>query len=362
MDSRQIPPAEQPLHVLYLSRVRLNPYVRLLAAGVESAQPAIRTTLYPILPWRAFLTNHRLNIIHLHWAELQFSYGYPSPSRATRTLQSLFKKLRFARRRGVRIVYTVHNIDQHEDLYPELNDQANRWLFSHADAIHVHDESTAQKVRVRYGEPSRMVVIPHGNYLDAYPNQVSRSEARARLDIPDGHFVYLCLGQVRPYKGLDRLIHTFSTLNPEDATLIVAGNVHTPDYAQHIHSLVNGQPNIKLHTTYIHDNDLQFYFNAADACVLPYRRATTSGAALLAYSFGKPIVAPAIGPFIDLVASDRGVLFDPENGDLRQALLEIRELDPDRAGAAALDFASALDWTSLGARHASLYRSLVNTS
>lgn len=362
MNAMQATPVQQPLHVLYLSRVRLNPYVRLLAAGVERAQPSIHTAIYPTLPWRIFLTNRKLDVIHLHWAELQFSYGYPTPSQATRSLQSLFKKLRLARRRGIHIVYTVHNIDQHEDLYPDLNDQANRWLFSHADAVHVHHESTARTVRERYGEPSRMVVIPHGNYLDAYPNQVGRDEARARLDIPDEHFVYLCLGQVRPYKGLDRLIHTFNLLDPEDATLIIAGNAYTPDYARHIHSLVNGQPNIKLHTTYIDDNDLQVYFNAADACVLPYRRATTSGAALLAYSFGKPIVAPAIGPFVDLVASDRGVLFDPENGDLRHALLQIRQLDPDRAGAAAMDFASALDWTTLGAQHAAVYRSLVNAS
>ena len=84
---------------------------------------------------------------------------------------------------------------------------------------------------------------------------------------------------------------------------------------------------------------MQIYFNASDACVLPYRRVTTSGAALLAYSFGKPIVAPAIGPFPDLITPERGVLFHPDKGDLTDALCRVRELDAAQASAAALDFA-----------------------
>lgn len=354
MTSTQRSPA--PLHVAYLSRVRLNPYVRLLADGVERADPAIRTAQYYTLPWRRLLLKRRCHILHLHWAELQYSYGHPSLSQARRSLRNLLTQLRYLQRRGVRLVYTVHNLSQHEGLHPDLNEQANQWLFAHADAIHVHDQASAETVAQIYDRREAVFVIPHGNYIGVYPNTVRREEARDRLGIPPGAFVYLFMGQVRPYKGLERLIQAFVELDDASAMLIIAGQINDAGYAEHIRSQVDGRANIQFFLDYIPDEDLQLFFNSADICVLPYRRATTSGAALLAFSFGKPIVAPAIGPFPDLLTAERGVLFHSDD-DLGAALRQARGLDADRAGAATLAFAKTRDWTTIGAQHAAMYRS-----
>ncbi|MCO6453225.1 MAG: glycosyltransferase [Caldilineales bacterium] len=345
------------LHVTYLSRVRLNPYVRLLSDGVAQADPAIHTEIDPTLSWSAAAL--RLpHILHIHWVELQYSYGIPPRRRAEWNLRILLGKLRWLHRRGVKIVYTVHNLSQHDGVYPNLNDRANEWLFNFADAIHTHDQATAEEVAAAFGRKRDIVVIPHGNYVHAYPNQVGRTEARGRLGISPERFVYLCLGQVRPYKGLDRLIETFIS-QEADSDLLIAGRIDLPDYQQRIESLTIAHPNIHLYPDYIADEDLQLFFNAADACVLPYRRVTTSGAALLAFSFGKPIVAPALGPFPDLVCHERGVLYHPENGDLGEALLQVRRLNPQTARSAVLAYAADLNWAAIGARHAGLYRSLV---
>ena len=345
-----------PLHVAYLSRVRLNPYVRLLADGVERADPAIRTSHYYTLPWRRLLLRRHCQILHLHWMELQYSYGQPTAEKASRSLRSLLTKLQYLQRRGVRLVYTVHNISQHEGLHPDLNEQANQWLFAHADAIHVHDQASAETVAQTCDRREAVFVIPHGNYIGVYPNSVRREEARDRLGILPGAFVYLFMGQIRPYKGLERLIQAFVELDDADAMLVLAGQINDAGYAQQIRAQIDGRTNIKLFFDYIPGEDLQLFFNSADACVLPYRRATTSGAALLAFSFGKPIVAPAIGPFPDLLSAERGVLFHPDD-DLGAALHQVRGLDADRAGSATLAFAKTRDWTTIGAQHATMYRS-----
>ena len=344
-----------PLHVAYLSRVRLNPYVRLLASGVERADPGIHTSHYFTLPWSRLLLKRRCQILHLHWVELQYSYGYPAASQAKRSLRNLLTKLQYAQRRGIRLVYTVHNLSQHEGLHPHLDEQANHWLFSHADAIHVHDLVSAEAVAKTYNRQKDVFVIPHGNYIGVYPDQINRDEARNRLGIPPEPFVYLFIGQVRPYKGLNNLIQAFTELDDSSTMLILAGQVNDADYTQQIRAQVNDRANIKLFFDYIPDEDLQLFFNSSDACVLPYRRATTSGAALLAYSFAKPIVAPAIGPFPDLITPDRGVLFHSDD-DLGAALRQVRGLNADRAGSATLSFAKTLDWTTLGAQHAAMYR------
>ncbi len=115
-----------PLHVTYLSRVRLNPYVKLLADGVENTDPAIHTSLAYTLPWRRLLLKRRSDILHLHWVELQYSYGNAPIGQAKRSLQNLFLKLRYLQQRGTHLVYTVHNLSQHEGLHPQLNEQANQ--------------------------------------------------------------------------------------------------------------------------------------------------------------------------------------------------------------------------------------------
>ncbi len=351
--SQAQPPAA--MQVTYLSRVRLNPYVRLLADGVKNADPAIHTSLAFTLPWRKLLFKRRFDILHLHWVELQYSYGHPPAGEAKRSLRNLLLKLRYLQQRRTRLVYTVHNLNQHEGLHPHLNEQANQWLFKHADTIHVHDHISAEAVAQMYNRRDNVFVIPHGNYIGVYPDSISRDEARSRLGIPPESFVYLFIGQVRPYKGLDKLIQAFIEMDDSGTMLIIAGHANDAGYTQTIRDQVAGRTNIRLFPNYIPDEDMQLFFNSADVCVLPYLHATTSGAALLDYSFGKPIIAPAIGPFPELVTPDRGVLFGTD-ADLIDALRQARGLDTDRTGSATLAFAKTRNWDAIGAQHAAMYR------
>ena len=348
------------MHALYISRVRLNPYVDLLARGVHRADPAIATLQRPALTWRRILLDPRWRILHLHWLEIQYAYGPTPHERAQKNLDGILKQLDFLQRHGRKIVYTVHNINHHEGQHPDLNDRANQWIFARADAIHVHNRAAARQVQQQYGREQNVFVIPHGNYIGVYPNEIGREAARARLDIPAGHFVYLCLGQMRPYKGLDALITAFLENDLPDATLLLAGQITDEAYARHLRRLAGEHPNIRVIPHYVPGHEIQLYCNASDLCVLPYRDATTSGAALLAFSFGKPIIAPAIGPFPELLGDqERGLLFHPGQRDLAEILQEARNADLATMGAAARAFAEARDWTTIGAQHARVYHQLL---
>jgi len=348
------------MRILYLSRVRLNPYVDLLARGVEEADPAMRTHQTRDLPWWRVSLDRRWRILHLHWIELQYTYGPTSHDQAAHNLDILLEKLARLQRQGRRLVYTVHNISHHEGQHPDLNQRANGWIFEHADAVHVHNRFAAEQVARHYGRTHNVFIIPHGNYIGVYPREVSREEARAVLGIPQNHFVYLFLGQMRPYKGLDELIAAFVGLDMPDASLILVGHIADPDYAREMKRRAGQHPGIKLFPAYVPPQEIQLYCHASDICVLPYRNATTSGAALLAFSFGSPIIAPAIGPFPELIGEDeRGLLFHPEEHDLGEALARARELPLDEMGRAARAFAEARDWRTIGAQHARVYREIV---
>ncbi len=359
-------PAYDPklTRVVFVSRVRLNPYVRLLARGVHATSPRIEVGHTYFLSLRWVLRHARVyDIFHIHWIEHLFMV--PRTWQRRKGFVSVLLALLLARLLNRKIVYTVHNLNHHEGRSPILNRIANAVIFRVAHAIHVHDETVAQEVARRYGRRRNVFVIPHGSYLGAYPNAVDRRGARAYLrsmgiHVEDDAYVFLFLGQVRPYKGIEFLIRAFRTLDAPHARLLIVGKAEAPAYAAEIRSLAEEDPRIITHLTYVADEDLQYFFNAADVCVLPYRHITTSGAALLAFTFGKPIIAPALGPFVELAAEGRGLLYAPgDEAGLAQALYRALAGELRGAETQALAFARARHWTALAREHVRVYERLL---
>lgn len=347
--------------VVQVSKVRLNPYVRLLQAALSGAGVPCSTveelgSLPAPVPGMG-------RILHLHWFELL--YSAPTVGRTLCRLVAVLAGLAWAKARGSKIVYTVHNLRPHEQDAAVLSGVANTALSALVDALHVHDEEARLGAAQLYGRPERIHVVPHGSYVGAYPNDCTRQEARARLGLAEGALVYLCLGQIRRYKGIEDLIIAFKQLSGAGGPcqLVLAGHVHDPVYAEFLSELTRGQEDILTHFHYVGDAELQYFMNACDVCVLPYRDITTSGAAILAFSFGKPVVAPALAGFPELLAGGRGIVYDPKAGDgLLRALQDVRSGDMERAGHNALAWAMKHEWRLLAPRFARIYESVLGSN
>ncbi len=340
------------MRVLLVSNVQLNPYVRLLAGGLR-AQGADVALVNGLSPFSLLARRRRgLDVIHLHWLELL--YAAPRPWLGAWRLFSLLLTLALARLTGVTLVYTVHNLAQHERHLPRLNAWGHRALFRLAHALHAHGAVSAQALAPW---AAKVYIAPHGSYLGAYPDVIGRPAARERLGLRDAGPVFLFLGGVRPYKGLELLLDAFRLVNDPQARLLVVGHAHQPAYAASIADLAGRDNRVRLLLRHAPDDELQVFFHTSDACILPYRAVTTSGAALLALSFGCPIVAPRLGPFLELAADGRGLLFEPEStADLAQALAGVRQLDQAAARAACLAHAQALAWPGIAQTHLAAYQ------
>lgn len=372
-----MPETPRPLRVLLLSAVgtRINPYIGLLRDGLAAAGADVR--LVAQLDPADLAAGRRPDVIHLHWLErydlppmitarrlrgaadlprralrrvIERAANLPAVYQARRRLRlrRLFAQLAAFQARGGRVAFTVHNLDPHEDPGP-----ADRWamaqMLRRADVLHVHDASTAEAIAARYGRRAGIAVVPHGHYLASYPNTVGRAEARVRLGLPADAFVYACLGLMRPYKGLEGLLPAFRALPGADACLLVAGQPGSPAYLAALNDLASGDPRIRLVPRYVPAEEVQVYLNAADFCVLPYRQITTSGAALLMFSFGLPVIAPALGAFPNLIAGRRGILYDPAAPDgLAGALAQARQVDPQGVREEILTWVAQFDWGEIG--------------
>ena len=267
------------------------------------------------------LKDSAVKILHLHWPHrLLLGKG---------KLRSVFRSVSFILQIiiikvfGKKVVWTAHNITNHEGKHAKLELFFTR-IFAHLiDAVFVHCQTAKHKVSEAYKVRNKITVMPHGNYLNVYKDFLSRDEARSLLNVSSEALIFLFLGNIRPYKGVIELIDSFRKISETDIKLIIAGRVDDHDLADLINNKVAGIDNINLVSTFISDDDIQLYMNAADIVVLPYRNILTSGAVMLAMSFGKAIVAPEIGCLQDALDRTGSFLYDSTDPDgLLNALRE----------------------------------------
>ena len=110
---------------------------------------------------------------------------------------------------------------------------------------------------------------------------------------------------------------------------------------------------------HIEDEDVQVYFNAADIVVLPFKKNTTSGSALLALSFGKPIIAPLIGSINDL-PSNTGLFYSyPSINNLYEKLeIALSEKDLRKRGINGLNFVQKISWYDIANKTYQIFKRL----
>lgn len=276
---------------------------------------------------------------HLHWTSAIVQDGTSVFDAADR-LRRFRERIVDLRRRGGRLVWTIHNALPHELRYREPEIELCRFLAAEADLVHVMSEQTFAATAPWYSLPAdRTVVIPHASYRGWYPDLMPRDEARRRLGLLPHEVGLLALGGIRPYRGLDRLLDVFETLSAGDARLrlLVAGR---PGPGPGMAALVDrcvAHPRITGQFRHIPPAALQLWSRAADLAVLPYRSILNSGAFQLAQSFDLPVVAPRDGTLRALLDPACTIGFDPaDTGDLRRAVEDGIELaaDPVRAAAA----------------------------
>jgi glycosyltransferase involved in cell wall biosynthesis len=190
----------------------------------------------------------------------------------------------------------------------------------------------------------RIVQIQHGHWIDYYPNEMTRGTARSRLGLAENEFVFLFIGLCKPYKNLEGLIRAFELL-PRDPLLVISGKFQDAVYEATIRAAISrSQSRIILHSGFVPNKDMQVYLRACNAVVTPYNEILTSGSAILALSFGRPVIAPAIGCLKDLIVEGCGFLYDPSQqpGSLRDAMWGAMEARFDEAHIMAE--ALKLDW------------------
>lgn len=265
-----------------------------------------------------YVAGARTKIFHILWNN-KFEFF-------DRTVLMLYYKLF-----GKKTVLTAHNVNagKRDGTDTLLNRLALRVQYQLADHIFVHTEKMKQELMREFGILDRRItVIPFG-INNAVPNTgLTCAEAKRRLGIGTTEKTILFFGRITPYKGLEYLLAAFRHIfvQHSDYRLIIAGRPDSCDkywgtVREELHQGVNSG-RVLVRADFIPDDEVEVYFKAADALVLPYREIYQSGVLFLAYSFGLPVLAADVGSLKDDILEDEtGFVFRAEDDiDLKRVI------------------------------------------
>jgi len=334
----------------------------MLAAGLAESGYDIRFADYAGAAFPLFrnVRRHKAEALHIHWiADIQ---GANEPNFFKHLLKQLVFRIDVSLVRRLlsgRVIWTVHNLTSHENRYPQADLAARRFLARRAGQLVTHCAAAEESVIATYRVPAeRVTVIPFGSFIGIYPNEITRGESRARMGIRPEQFVFLCLGSLRLYKGIDELIDTFGRLADPRKRLIVAGPAADETYLARLRKAVPAA-GVRLEPSFVPDEELQVFFNAADAVVLPFRSVLTSASLLLAMSFGRMVVAPRLGCIPDYAGPDDNILYDPADPQgLQTAMEKAMQRDPEACGRHNLERARQFEWSRMATETAKIYAKL----
>ena len=312
----------------------------------------------------ALLLGRGPRILHLHF----FDELTQRPGRMKTAARSLLflALLALARLRGVRLVWTAHNLQPHETYHPDWGYLVYRCVARWSSAVIAHSQAARAALETRYGALPRCAVIQHGSYIGLYGPPRDRAASRAALGLPAQGRVLLNLGTLRPYKGIEDLLAAFAHLPAaERGTLLIAGAPKDRAYAAALERQAAAIPGARLDARFIPDDQLPVYLAAADAVVLPYHTLLTSGILLWALSYGRPVVAPAFAAVRELVRDEQqGFLFTPgdEEGLIDALRRALTHPDLDALGQAGLAVAQTFAWPKIAEMTAACYRATFERS
>jgi D-inositol-3-phosphate glycosyltransferase len=266
---------------------------------------AYALSLVPLARW---LRQQRFDVVHLHESLIP-----PVDALLARLLEYA----------GLPLVYTAHDPDH--DYVARMS--KSRWSLGRRslEALYRRSRAIICLSRPAYAhltsiegiKPGWVFHIPHANYLSMRDGGgISRSAARARLGISPDEKVVLLFGYLKQTKGLGHLLDAFSLVRSREpsARLLMAGmpraGVDVAEIRQRIDEL-RLQKAVVLHPWFVPEAKLRLYFLAADIVVLPYLRVYQSGVLHVAYAFGRPVVASAVGSLVEDVRDGRSGLLVP---------------------------------------------------
>jgi glycosyltransferase involved in cell wall biosynthesis len=274
----------------------------------------IRTVINSVNPLNWFLVGNNIRRQNHDLVIVRYWLPFMGPS-----LGTILRRVK--KNRHSRVVCIADNVIPHEKRPGDV--AFTKYFLKPVDTFITMSRKVLDDLRTFTDKPA--LYTPHPLY-DNYGTLVSQLEARRNLGLGPSEKYLLFFGFIRKYKGLDLLLDAMADPRIREAglKLIIAGEFYDQrePYEKQIADLgLAGRLN--MFTEFIPNEEVRYYFSAADLVVQPYHNATNSGITQLAYHFEKPMVVTNVGGLAEVVPDGRtGFVAEPEPASIATAILK----------------------------------------
>jgi len=184
------------------------------------------------------------------------------------------------------------------DVEPELRIKTERDLVQKCHHIIAPTEKEKKELIRYYGASSRKIsVVPCGVNLEQF-KILDKAQARQHLSF-DNDKIIIFVGRIDPLKGIDKLIRALSYLRhiPRLKLMVIGGDKRIQHEIEQLQELAF---NLKIQDSVtflglVKHEQLPYFYNAADACVVPSYYESSGLVALESLACGTPVVATNVG-------------------------------------------------------------------
>ena len=283
-----------------------------------------------------------LDGLHIHWPEGLWRKGRRFTVSRAIALLRFWQFCRHAKKLGLKILWTVHNLEPHEGAR-WIDRRGYQLLADAADVLICHSQTTAEAIRIRYSPRAPVLVMPHGAFFGVYPTPRPREAVLREFGLRDDLPLICCVGSIRAYKGLELACEAMHQLKGS-VQLFIGGKPYKKSLnVAALRQLVDSSGMGVLVDRSLTDQEFADVVGASDAVLLPYLHTSGSGVLLTAWTLARGVIASDLPYFREIAASepDAAQLFEPDNSHalaeaIRQYLtipVELRTRAAQRAAA-----------------------------
>ena len=189
-----------------------------------------------------------------------------------------------------------------------------------ADRIVATSPQEKEHMRTMVSTKGNIDIIPCGTDVRRY-GSIKRQEARAKLGINPDAKVVLYVGRFDYRKGIETLVRAVNLSQLRSNIHLIIGGGSRPGQSDgierdRIEGIIN-QLGMRDFTTFpgrLGDQDLPYYYAAADVCVVPSHYEPFGLVAIEAMASGTPVVASDVGGLqFTVVSKETGLLCPPQD-------------------------------------------------
>ena len=350
------------------------------------------------------------DIIHLHWPEALAESVLPGAFIDTGVgdsqIEELTRLLSDWKRKGARILLTVHNTRPHakapgaerlyneiyrltdgfihmgrrsEELFEENVRPANRDTspesgLSDTDSDFTTPASGSASGTSTAGSTPASFVIPHGDY-SIFPDRTDRQAARKKLNERTGEKLQiepstrliLAFGAIRNRQELELGIDAFSQASLDDTAYLMAGKLpyrfkSNPKHFSSRKKLYLNRWNKRILTDerIIMPEEVQYYLNSADLLFIPRLDTLNSGNVALGFTFGRVVAGPDVGVIGEILKETGNPVFNPKSADSAAGAIKrgLQMADEGHGEANRSYCKEKMNWNRIAEMHLEVFKEL----